>query len=293
MKTNIQMSFKDEHKTFYVARDIANFLNRGSAIRDKIITVLTRIREKLGIHSLKHFSQKTAQKFTDYLQGQVKNGDLTRKTAETYLSAFNDAIKYVNEKLNKDIKTVSPTDVGLNRGAKEPINRAVSQETHQAFINFLSEKNNTQAKALISSVTLMREFGLRLRESLAIKQGSIEKALATNKLIIGRQDGTKNAKERSIPVRNETQVQALKSALSFMQEYNLKSLIPTTELLEQYDYAGRVKQEFNKLSDNKMDYHGERYHYAQTRVAEGASYEEVSKELGHEREKITKIYLAK
>ncbi len=291
MKANIQMSFKDEHKTFYVAKDIANFLNRGSAIRDKIITVLNQIKEELGVHSLKHFSQETAQNFVNYLKEQVKDGDITRKTAETYLAAFNDIVRYVNEKLDKDIKTISPTEVGLNRGAREPINRAVSQETHQAFLSFLNEKNNTQAKVLIPSVVLQREFGLRLRESLAIKRESIEKALATNKLTIGRQDGTKNAKERSIPIRNKTQVQALKSALSFMQEHNLKSLIPTQKLLEQYKYADRVKQEFNRLNDIKMDFHGERYHYAQTRVAEDASYKEVSKELGHEREGITKIYL--
>ncbi len=294
MKTNIQMSFKDEHKTFYVARDIANFLNRGSAIRDKIITVLNQIREELGTRSLKHFSQETAQKFVDHLQEQVKDDNLTRKTAETYLSAFNGVIKYVNEKLDKDIKTVSPTAADLNRGAREVINRAVSQETHQAFINFLSEKGGIQAQALASAVSLQRETGLRLRESLAIKAETIQKALATNKLTIGRQDGTKNSKERSIPILKESQIQVLKSALSFIQQNNLKSLIPTTKLLEQYHYAEKVKQEFNKLNDNnKMDYHGERYFYAQTRIAEGASAEELTKELGHGRESIVKIYLAK
>ncbi len=291
MKANIQMSFKDEHKTFYVAKDIANFLNRGSAIRDKIITVLNQIREEIGIRSLKHFSQETAQNFVNYLQEQVKDGDLTRKTAETYLSAFNDIIKYVNEKLDKDIKTVSPTEVGLNRGARETVNRAVNQETHQAFLNFLEQKDNIQAQALIPSVGLQREFGLRLRESMAIKRESIEKALATNKLTIGRQDGTKNAKERSIPILKESQVQVLKSALNFMQQNNLKSLIPTQKLLEQYKYANKVKQEFNRLNDIKMDFHGERYFYAQTRFNEGASLKDISKELGHEREGITKIYL--
>ncbi len=76
-----------------------------------------------------------------------------------------------------------------------------------------------------------------------------------------------------------------------MQEHNLKSLIPTEKLLTQYHFAQYVKQEFNKLSDIKMDFHGERYHYAQTRYNEGASLKQISKELGHEREEITKVYL--
>jgi len=79
-----------------------------------------------------------------------------------------------------------------------------------------------------------------------------------------------------------------------MQEHNLKSLIPTEKLLTQYYFAQDVKQEFNQISNdsNKMDYHGERYHYAQERYfKDHAILKQISEELGHHREEITKVYL--
>ncbi len=289
----IQMSFKDERKSFYLARDVANFLNRGSAIRDKIETVLNQIRETTGVHSIKNLTQETIQSYIDDLKERRDENELSGKTTATYISAVNDIISYTNEKLNKNLETVSAKGAGLARGKREPINRAVSQETHQAFVNFLSEKNDIKAQALVPAVSLQREVGLRLRESLAIKATTIKKALEKGKLELGREDGTKNSKERSIPILKESQVQALKSALDFMKQNNLKSLIPSEKLLQQYNYAEKVKQEFNKFNNTKMDFHGERYHYAQERYNEGASYAEISQELGHEREEITKNYLAK
>ncbi len=293
MKATVQTQFKNDYQAGYVARNIAQSLNRGSAIQDKINTVLNQLREAQDIKSLKALDQNAIQNYISYLQEQVRDGDLTTKTTATYISALNDIISYVNENLNKDLQTVSAKEFGLSRGEREPINRAINIETHQAFINFLLEKNDIQAQALVPSVSLQREFGLRLRESEAIKAETIEKALEKGKLELGRADGTKNSKERTIPILKETQIQALKSALDFMRQHDLKSLIPSEKLLQQYNYAEKVKQEFNQLNtDAKMDYHGERYHYAQERYfKDHASLKQISEELGHHREEITKIYL--
>ena len=75
-----------------------------------------------------------------------------------------------------------------------------------------------------------------------------------------------------------------------MQEHNLKSLAPTDTLKEQYYYAQNIKQEFNRINSDKMDYHGERHYYAQSRLEEGATARQVSEELGHHREEILKYY---
>ncbi len=293
MKATVQTQCKNDYQAGYVARNIAQSLNRGSAIQDKINTVLNQLRETQDIKSLKALDQNAIQNYISYLQEQVKDGDLTTKTTATYVSALNDIISYVNENLNKDLETVSAKEAGLSRGTQEFHNRAVSQETHQAFMDFLREKTDIKAQALAHSVELQRQFGLRLRESEAIKAKTIEKALEKGKLELGREDGTKNSKERTVPIRNEVQIQTLKETLQFMQQNSLKSLIPTDKLIEQYNYSEKVKQEFNQLSNDKMDFHGERYHYAQERISEGATHKEVSQELGHEREEITKIYLAK
>ena len=107
---------------------------------------------------------------------------------------------------------------------------------------------------------------------------------------MGRQDGTKNSQPRDIPIKTTEQLETLKSALSFMQEHNLRSLAPTDTLKEQYYYAQNVKQDFNRVSDTKMDYHGERHYYTQERLSEGATARQVSQELGHHREEILKYY---
>ncbi len=289
-----QSNFRNERSASYLARDIAKNINRGSAIERQIETVLNLLRETIGAKNLYQLDNAKIQIFIDNLRERLEIGELSSKTTATYVSALNDVIRYANEITGAKLETVSAKEFGLSRGEREFNNRAVSQEAHQAFVNFLFQKDDIKAQALIHSVELQRAFGLRLRESLAIKQDSIQKALASNQLIIGRQDGTKNAQERTIPILRETQTQALQSALSFMQEHNLKSLIPTEKLLTQYYFAQYVKQEFNQLSNNsnKMDYHGERYFYAQERYfKDHASLKQISEELGHHREEITKVYL--
>jgi len=293
-KTTIKMqtSFKNGLQSSHLARIIAQDQHHGSATERVVETVLNQLREIAGVKNLRQIDDAKIQIYIDTLRDRLEDGELSTGTTSDYISALNNVIRYANEYANQNLSLISAKEFDLSRGEREYINRAVSQETHQAFLNFLSEKGNMQTQALISSVVLQREFGLRLRESLAIKRESIEKALQKGSLTLSRQDGTKNAKERTIPVRNEAQVQALKSALNFMQANGLKSLIPSEKLLTQYHYAQYIKQEYNRLfTDNKMDFHGERYHYAQERYNEGASLKQISKELGHEREEITKVYL--
>jgi site-specific recombinase XerD len=131
---------------------------------------------------------------------------------------------------------------------------------------------------------------LRLRESLAIKRETIEQALRTNTLHLTGQDGTKNSRSRDIPVRTEKQIEALKSALNFQKENNLRSLIPQETLKQQYSFAKNMQDSFNKSNNDYFHYHGERHAYAQQRLSEGASKIEVSHELGHNRQEVTKTY---
>jgi site-specific recombinase XerD len=170
------------------------------------------------------------------------------------------------------------------------VDRAISKETHEKFLNFLSQKEDIRAQALVHSVTLQREFGLRLRESIAIKATTIERALATNVLHLGREDGTKNAREREIPVLAENQKEALKQAYDFVKENNLFSLAPTTTLREQYNFACNIAKEFNRETGEAFHYHGERHAFAQGWIEAGVDRATVSSWLGHNREEITKVY---
>ena len=285
-----QINFRNEHKASFLAMQIAQSLNRGSSLENRIETVLNSLREITGAKNLKQLSSDKIQTYVDTLRDRLQSGEIKSSTASSYISALNRVIEYTNEHLNRDIQTVSAREVGLSRGGIEHQNRAVSNETHQAFKDFLGQQNDVKAQALQHSVELQREFGLRLRESIQIKQNTIREALKTGILHLDRQDGTKNSQPRNIPIRNEQQIETLKSTLSFMQEHNLKSLAPTDTLKEQYCYAQNIKQEFNRINSDKMDYHGERHYYAQERLEEGATARQVSEELGHHREEILKYY---
>jgi site-specific recombinase XerD len=285
-----QVNFKNEHKASHLAREIAQYFHRGSSLENRIETVLNTLREALGTKSLKKVDQDVARAYVDYLRGKVEAGELSRKTAENYLSAFNRVLEYVNERLNKGLELISPRQEGLSRGSFEFVNRAVSLETHQKFLSFLSEKQDIRAQALSHSVELQREFGLRLRESLAIKETTIERALSTGVLHLTKEDLTKNSREREIPVRTESQREALERAYEFMKENNLFSLAPTEHLKEQYNFAYEMKREFEVQTGEKFNFHGERHAFAQACIEQGIDRQTVSSWLGHGREEITKVY---
>ncbi len=285
-----QINFRNEHKASFLARQIAQDNNRGSSLENRIETVLNALRETTGAKNLKQLDNDKIRTYIDTLHDRFETGELKSSTVSSYVSALNNIIRYTNEHLNKNIETISAKEVNMSRGSIEYQNRVVNQEVHNAFKDFLSAKNDIKAQALQHSVDLQREFGLRLRESIQIKADTIREALKTGTLHLSREDGTKNSQPRDIPVRNEQQLETLKSALNFMQENNLHSLIPTDTLKEQYQFAENIKQEFNRVSDTKMDYHGERHYYAQERLSEGATARQVSEELGHHREEILKYY---
>jgi len=289
-KLGFQVNFKNEHKASFLAKEIASYYHRGTSLENRIETVLNTLREELGVKSLKKVDQDVAKAYVDYLRGQVEAGELSRKTAENYLSALNRVIEYANFRLDKGLETISPREMGLSRGSFVFVDRAVSQKTHEKFVSFLSEKQDIRAQALVHSVELQREFGLRLRESLAIKETTIQKALETGVLHLTKEDLTKNSREREIPIRTEEQRQTLEKAYEFIKENNLFSLAPTTTLREQYNYAYEVKREFERETNEKFNYHGERHAFAQSCIEAGIDRQTVSSWLGHNREEITKVY---
>jgi site-specific recombinase XerD len=290
-KLGFQVNFKNEHKASFLAKEIANWFNRGTALERRIETVLNDLRTTTGVKSLKKLDQEVIRSYVDHIKERVNQGELTKKTAENYLSALNKVIEYTNARLEGGLQTISPRAEGLSRGAFEFVNRAVSQEVHEKFKDFLSGKQDIRAQALSYSIDLQREFGLRLRESIAIKQTTIERALSSGVLHLGREDGTKNAREREIPLWKESQKEVLEKTLDFMRENNLFSLAPTETLKEQYNFACNVMKEFNKEYNENFHYHGERHAFAQQAINEGVDRQTVSEWLGHNREEITKVYV--
>jgi site-specific recombinase XerD len=285
-----QTSFRNNHNALFLGKAIANYFNRGSSLASTIQTVLNTLRDITGVKNLRDLDERAIQSYVSELQQRVSQGELSRKTAESYVSGLNRVIEYTNEVLGKTLQIFSPASLGLSRGSFVYQDRAVSQETHEKFLNFLAQKDDLRAQALIHSVTLQREFGLRLRESLAIKAETIEHALSSGVLHLSREDGTKNARERDIPIWRESQKEALSQALDFMKDNNLFSLAPTEHLREQYNFAQNIAREFKETTGEKFSYHGERHFFAQSAIAEGFDRQMVSEWLGHNRIEVTKVY---
>jgi site-specific recombinase XerD len=285
-----QTSFRNNHNALFLSKAISSYFNRGTSLASTVQTVLNTLRDLTGVKNLKDLNEKAIQSYVSHIQERVANMELSRKTAEGYISGLNRVLEYTNEVLGKNFQTFSPSELGLSRGSFVYVDRAVSLETHQKFLSFLSEKQDIRAQALSHSVNLQREFGLRLRESLAIKSTTIERALETGVLHLSKEDGTKNSREREIHIRTEEQRETLQKTLDFMKENNLFSLAPTEHLREQYRFAYEVKKEFESGTGEKFTFHGERHAFAQAWIEAGVDRLTVSSWLGHGREEITKVY---
>ncbi len=290
MKAKVQTNFKSSYKAGYVAKDIAQFYNRGTAIKDKIEIVLNQLRELTDTKSLKTLSQDAVQAFVDTLTDRIDNGELKTKTTSTYISALNDIIRYTNENLNKNLDTVSAKENSLNTGHIEYMDRSVSQELSSSFQSYISQQEGIQSQALAHSVALQKEFGLRLRESLAIKRETLQNALKDGKLRLSRKDMTKDARKRIIPLTKDSQRESIARTLDFMKKNHLQSLIPVQTLKQQYNFAEKVRASFIKSSGEHFRYHDLRHTFAHNLKKEGANEKDIAKRLGHGR--LEKTYTA-
>ena len=159
------------------------------------------------------------------------------------------------------------------------------------------------------SLRLQREFGLRREEAIKIIPAWADRG---DKLVL-KASWCKGGREREILIRTEAQRAVLDEAKALGDTTERGSLIPTVKYVQQanrFDYQARKAG----LSGT----HGLRHEYAQQRFQElagfacplaggparetmtpdmrRADYEarlEVSRELGHERIAITKIYLGR
>jgi hypothetical protein len=167
---------------------------------------------------------------------------------------------------------ISASEFGIHRTI-DYRDKSVSEQTHQNFRSFLQEKyeqtGDDRLQALSYATELQREFGLRFRESAGLNSNTIEKALETGKLVLGREDWTKNAREREIEIRSEEQKNLLIEVKDFLEKnnsINLAGAENTKEyqpIAEFRSFADYIRNEFNTEFNEEYNYHGERHAWAQ------------------------------
>jgi len=268
-------TFKNNTKASILSREISHFHNRGEAIAGKIQTVLNSIRE-VGIRHLKELNQEKVQEIVQEIAERVENGEIKPNTGATYISALNEIIDYTNYHFNKEIEQIHYSDYFSK--SIDYADKSISNEVHENFQNFLEQKfeqtGDERFQALQYATELQREFGLRFRESVGLNQETISRALETNKLELGREDWTKNAREREIEVRTESQRELLQEVKNFLENQNTTNLAGAqdwksySEIASFRSFADYQRQEFSSSAGEQYNFHGERHAWAQERYSE-------------------------
>ena len=269
-----QLNFRSDKQISFLSRNIAqNFANRGHSWSAKVETVLRDFKEDLGMKSLKQLSEERIQEYVSELRESVHNGEITGKTAQTYISALNTIIDYTNYIRDTNFNSVSAAENGIHSSA-DYADKSVSPETHQSFQNFLEERyDNTgdeRFQALQYATELQREFGLRFRESIGLNQETISRALETGTMELSREDWTKNAREREISIRTEEQRNLLENVKNFLEENKSVNLAGAqdsksySEIASFRAFADYQRQEFSNIFGEQYNFHGERHFWAQS-----------------------------
>ena len=276
-------------------------MGRGSATAEKIITVLNQIHRTEGISSLNRISNEIIKNYENYLKAAVDSKELVAHSAQSYASAMNAIVAYVNLRTDKNLKEIS----AFNAGIKNKLTyggKSTSPELFAKVYDKLSEPQQIKQD-------LQRQLFLRVKESHYIKKDTIENALKTGILTLNSKnnDGTKNSRRREVKIRTEAQKNTLIRALSYMNAHNQKSLIENDKKSEQalskyyrdIRAAGGTKKENNGHNFS----HGNR-HFGLNNLADNILPAQnitdnkeidktVSSEAGHGESRTTDIYLGK
>ena len=283
----------------YLARDIVKNAGRGSATAEKISIVLNEIHKSDHISSLNRISNETVKNYETYLKSAVDNKELAPHTAQSYSSAMNSIINYINLRTNKNLTKISAESLGI----KNSIQYGGKSTSPELFAKVYDRLNESQQ----IKQDLQRNFFLRAKESHCIKKDTIETALKSGilKLNDKNNDGTKNSRYRAVELRTEAQRNALIRALDYMNTHNQKSLIENDKKYKQAQSkyyrdiraAGGTKANNNGNNFSHGNRHAGLNNLATELESAGISREEIDKNInavaGHGESRTTDIYLGK
>ncbi len=270
-------SYSTQHTRHLILQDVANQLDAAGF-------------KRMDATSLK-------PKHVDWLVEKWKGEDLTHGTIKNRLSA----IRWWSGKINKqNVVRRTNEEYGVEKRCYIT-NVSKSRELDYQKLAKVSDENIKLSLQLQSAFGLRREEAIKFTPSFADKGDHIEL----------KSTWTKGGKSRTVPITTEAQRQLLDT---LHEKVGGASLIPSernyVEQLRIYERQTLV----NGLHKN----HGLRHHYAQDRyfvmterlapAAGGKKSNEltkeekaqdgivrlaISKELGHEREQVTAIYLGR
>lgn len=269
--------------------------NSTQSNRERILTQIANQLHDSGYRNLT--AQGLKPKHIDALVKRWKDEELSAGTIKNRMAH----LRWSSEKINK------PSLI-----AKDNDHYAIDRRVYVTNISKAQELDRQKLESISDahvkmSLKLQEAFGLRREESIKFIGAWADR---DDKIVL-KASWCKGGREREIPIRNEQQRNVLNEVKAFAKG---KSLIPVT--LTYVQQLRRYEDHTSKAGLCKM--HGLRHAFAQLRYYEltgrlapaagGKTSKEltaeeksldrearliISKELGHEREQITSIYLGR
>jgi integrase len=263
--------------------------------RERLLTMMANQLHEDGFRNLR--AQGLRTKHVEHLVGRWQAEGVSTGTIKNRMSA----LRWVAEKIGKE-NIVARDNAAYGIADRRYVtNESKAKELDQGKLDRVSDPYTAL------SLRLQEAFGLRREESIKIQPGWADRG----DVLTLKSTWTKGGKERDIPIRNETQRDLLNQAKALAGK---GSLIPTE--MSYKDQLNRFKAQTAFAGIDRV--HGFRHAYAQARYTELTSWKApaaggptskqlspeqkaidrqarltISRELGHEREQITAVYLGR
>lgn len=263
--------------------------------RERLLTMVANQLHEDGFKNLR--AQGIRTKHIEHLVSRWQAEGASTGTMKNRMSA----LRWMAEKIGKE-NIVARDNAAYGIADRHFVtNESKAKELDQGKLDKVSDPYTAM------SLRLQEAFGLRREESIKIQPGWADHG----DVLVLKSTWTKGGKEREIPICNETQRDLLSQAKALAGK---GSLIPTE--MTHKDQLNRFKAQTAFAGIDRV--HGFRHAYAQTRYAELTGWKApaaggptskqltpeqkaidrqtrptISRELGHEREQITAIYLGR
>jgi integrase len=263
--------------------------------RERLLTMVANQLHEDGFKNLR--AQGIRTKHIEHLVSRWQAEGASTGTMKNRMSA----LRWMAEKIGKE-NIVARDNAAYGIADRRFVtNESKAKELDQGKLDKVSDPYTAM------SLRLQEAFGLRREESIKIQPGWADRA----DVLVLKSTWTKGGKEREIPILNETQRELLNQAKAMA---DMGSLIPVE--MSYKDQLNRFKAQTAFAGIDRV--HGFRHAYAQARYAELTGWKApaaggptskqlspeqkaidrqarltISRELGHEREQITAVYLGR
>ena len=252
-------------KANFTASCIAARNNRGAATTARITTVLNDLREQTGIGTIKKIDPEISEQYANSLLNRVDEEKINPGTAVEYISAYN----VVCRDQGKPELCIKGSEWGFKKESVSIKDKSNNMEDEKNYRAALAEmgKADPWYQNLYYSRYLQTDIGDRARESYATKIA--DKALDSDKVHLGKEDCTKNSRDRDVPITKDSQRAILKEAQEWVKSQGQRSLIPNECSLKEWkNFANKTLVQYNKENCTSLNNHGNRHYYAHERYKE-------------------------